>query len=88
MSMLRASAPAPCGKDGIRADMRARRRALPAAEKAAMDADVCARLSCRRWRGPVAVYLASPCEIDVRACIEALLRRGTVVVAPRWSGEG
>ena len=52
-----------------------------------MDADVCARLSCRRWRGPVAVYLASPCEIDLRACIEALLRRGTVVVAPRWNGE-
>lgn len=82
----RAAAPALCGKDEIRVAMRARRRAIPAAEKTAMDADVCARLSGRRWRGPVAVYLASPCEIDLRIFIEALLCRGTVLAAPRWNG--
>lgn len=74
------------GKDAVRAAMRARRRALPAAEKCAMDAALCALLAAREWRGAVAVYLASPDEIDLRVFIEALLCRGTVLAAPRWNG--
>ena len=85
------------GKDEIRGEMRARRRALSAAERAEASAVVCAKFARSAELGevmdpceigsPVAVYLASPDEIDLRPCIERLLWVGCKVVAPRWNGE-
>ena len=87
----------PSGKDEIRREMRARRKALSAAERAEASAIICAKLARSRELGevidpfeigsPVAVYLASPDEIDLRAYIEQLLRYRCKVVAPRWNGE-
>ena len=84
-------------KDDIRREMRARRRALSADERAEASAVVCAKLARSAGLGdvvdpfeigsPVAVYLASPDEIDLRAFIERLLWLGCKVVAPRWNGE-
>lgn len=87
----------PSGKDEIRREMRARRKALSAAERAEASAIICAKLAPRSHLGevmdpfeigsPIAVYLASPDEIDLRAYIERLLWFGCKVVAPRWNGE-
>ena len=87
----------PSGKDEIRREMRARRKALSAAERAEASAIICAKLKCHLGLGecmdpfeigsPVAVYLASPDEIDLGDYIEWLLCHGCKVVAPRWNGE-
>ena len=87
----------PSGKDEIRREMRARRKAVSSAERADLSAVVCAKLARSAGLGdvidpfeigsPVAVYLASPDEIDLRAYIERLLWFGCKVVAPRWNGE-
>ena len=77
----------PSGKDEIRCEMRARRKALPAAERVDASAVICAKLARLEIGSPVAVYLASPDEIDIRAYIEQLLWHGCKVVAPRWNGE-
>ena len=84
-------------KDDIRRDMRARRKAVSAAERAAASAVICEKLVRHVGLGecmdsleigsPVAVYLASPDEIDLGAYIERLLHFGGKVVAPRWNGE-
>ncbi len=85
------------GKDVIRREMRARRKAVSPAGRAEASAVICAKLARRGDIGdvadplaigsPVAVYLASPDEIDLRAYIERMLRLGCKVVAPRWNGE-
>ena len=78
----------PSAKDEIRREMRARRRELTPAERAGASAVICAKLGrCAEVGSPVAVYLASPDEIDLCAYIERLLRLGRQVVAPRWNGE-
>ena len=87
----------PSGKDEIRREMRARRKALSAAERAEASAIICAKLKRHLGLGecmdpfeigsPVAVYLASPDEIDLGDYIEWLLWFGCKVVAPRWNGE-
>jgi 5-formyltetrahydrofolate cyclo-ligase len=74
-------------KAEIRKRMRALRRALPADEREEASQTVCGKLIRRNFRGTVAVYLASPEEIDLSAFINDLLRRGTSAVAPRWNGE-
>ena len=84
-------------KDEIRCEMRARRKALSAAERAEASAVICAKLARSAGLGevidpleigsPVAVYLASPDEIDLRPYIERILWYGCKVVAPRWNGE-
>ena len=84
-------------KDEIRREMRERRRAVTAAERAEASAAVCAKLARNIGMGecmdpfeigsPIAVYLASPDEIDLRPYIERLLWHGCKVVAPRWNGE-
>lgn len=78
-------------KDEIRAEMRARRRALPDGARAAASAAVCARLLARddvravcAARRPVAVYLATRDELDLTAFIAALWRRGVPVAVPCW----
>jgi len=84
-------------KGDIRREMRARRRSVSVEDRAAASAVICAKLVRRVDAGnvvgrtdggsPVAVYLASPDEIDLSAFIERLLSSGRMVVAPRWNGE-
>ena len=83
-------------KHAMRQEMRARRRAVSADERAEASAIICAKLAARidvdvflnplKKDSPVAVYLASRDEIDLRAYIEEMLRRGSKVVAPQWNG--
>ena len=85
------------GKDEFRREMRARRKALSSAERAAASAVICEKLARHVGLGecmdpleigsPIAVYLASPDEIDLGAYIERVLSYGSKVVAPRWNGE-
>ena len=71
--------------------MRKRRAAVDPKWKAEADADVCARLLERvavaAPESPVAVYMASPSEIDLSHFIEKLLASGRSAVAPRWNGK-
>ena len=84
-------------KDEIRRAMRERRRALtPEARRAASEI-ICAKLAADTNIGlridpldggsPIAVYLASPQEIDLSPFIRKILESGVKVVAPRWNGE-
>ena len=84
-------------KDEIRQRMRARRKAISPEERERASKAICARL-CRDSRisaataprgggGAVAVYLASPDEIDLSDFIREMLGRGVTVVSPRWNGE-
>ena len=85
------------GKNELRREMKARRKALAGAAKAAADAAICDKLGTRadiaeafdplERDSPVAVYLASPDEINLDRYIAWLLRVGVTVVAPRWNGE-
>ena len=74
-------------KDEIRRTMRERRRALSPEERTAASEIVCAKLAALQLKSPVAVYLASPQEIDLSPFILKMLARGVKVVAPRWNGE-
>ena len=84
-------------KADIRREMRARRKAVSAEDRAGASAAICAKLAQRVDAGnhagqtgggsPVAVYLASSEEIDLGAFIERLLSSGRMLVAPRWNGE-
>lgn len=84
-------------KAEIRREMKARRKALAADEKAAAGAAVCEKLKARSDIGEMidpsdsgsslAVYLASPDEINIDPYIEYVLHMGVEVVAPRWNGE-
>ncbi len=44
-------------------------------------------LAARQAKSPVAVYLATPDELDLTPFIERLLAEGVPLVAPRWNGE-
>ena len=84
-------------KASIRREMKVRRKGMAADEKAAADAAICEKLKARRdvgkmadtlnFVGALAVYLASPDEINIDPFIEYMLRAGVEVVAPRWNGE-
>ena len=84
-------------KDEIRRTMRERRRALtPEARRAASeiicaklaaDTDIGLRIDLLDGGSPIAVYLASPQEIDLSPFIRKILESGVKVVAPRWNGE-
>ena len=74
--------------------MRARRKAVSACTRAAVSSAVCARLLARddvraavAAKDPIAVYLASPDEIDLTDFIRTALSQGAALVAPRWNGE-
>ncbi len=77
--------------------MRARRRALSPEARARASEIICAKLVAdgaitvrtdpSDGGGAVAVYLASPEEIDLSAFIQEVLARGGTVVSPRWNGE-
>ena len=74
-------------KDEIRRTMRERRRALTPEVRTAASEIVCAKLAALQLKSPIAVYLASPQEIDLSPFIRKTLGSGAKVVAPRWSGE-
>ncbi len=69
-----------------RTRLRALRRGLPAAERAAAERAVLRHLLRRRWLRPgsyVAAYLGFDGELDPRGLIEAARRRGCRVYLPR-----
>ena len=84
-------------KSEIREAMKARRKALtPEARRAASeiicaklaaDTDIALRVDPFEWGASVAVYLASPQEIDLSPFIRKMRTMGVKVVAPRWNGE-
>ena len=84
-------------KDAVRRQMRARRKALTTEERERAAKVVCAKLhgGCTIAEaidpfdggGAIAVYLASPDEIDLSDFILELLNCKAMVVAPRWNGE-
>ena len=84
-------------KDGIRRHMRAQRKALSPEERARASAVICMKLIVDEVMAPnngkygcggaVAVYLASPEEIDLSNFILEALGHGLTVVSPRWNGE-
>ena len=84
-------------KDDIRRRMRAIRRALAPEERVRSSKVICAKLidddlisvaaDPFEGGGAVAVYLASPDEIDLSEFILEMLDRGVKVAAPRWNGE-
>ena len=84
-------------KDAIRQLMRARRRALTPKERERASKVICAKLIYDGnisvavdpfdGGGAVAVYLATPDEIDLSDFIREMLDRGVKVVAPRWNGK-
>ena len=80
-------------KSEIRAEMRARRKAVSAEARARAAKEVCTRLLARKdvssaitAQSPIAVYLASPEELDLTEFIAEALRRQARLVAPRWNG--
>lgn len=73
-------------KAEIRAEMRARRKAVLPAERAEASVRICERLLARRLAGPVAVYLASADEIDLAPFVAGCMAHGVRLVAPRWNG--
>ena len=66
--------------------MRERRRALTPEVRTAASEIVCAKLAALQLKSPIAVYLASPQEIDLSPFIRKMLESGVKVVAPRWNG--
>lgn len=84
-------------KDDIRRRMRALRKALAPEERGRASKVICAKLiddgpiavatDPFDGGGAVAVYLASPDEIDLSEFILEMLDRGVKVAAPRWNGE-
>lgn len=84
-------------KDAVRRQMRARRKALTPEERGRAAQVVCAKLRGDSaiaeaidpfdGGGAIAVYLASPDEIDLSDFILELLKCKATVVAPRWNGE-
>ena len=84
-------------KDAVRRQMRARRKALTPEERERAAQVVCAKLRGDSaiveaidpfdGGGAIAVYLASPDEIDLSGFILEQLKCKATVVAPRWNGE-
>lgn len=80
-------------KDDIRRELRARRKAVSAVQRAEISRSICAKLLARAdvrrafsEKRPIAVYLASPEEIDLTDFIDEALAQGAALVAPRWNG--
>lgn len=76
------------GKKVLRDRMRAARAALGRVKKELHDIVICGVLTLRspRAKGPVAVYLATPDEIDLSLFIRVMLKEGRLLAAPRWNG--
>ena len=67
--------------------MRERRRALTPEDRTASSEIICAKLAAFNFHPPIAVYLASPQEIDLSPFIRKMLTMGVKLVVPRWNGE-
>ena len=83
----------PTAKTEIRRTLRARRAAVSSDDRLAVSREISRRLLERcefaaaiAARRPIAVYLASPVEIDISDFILTALSRGAALVAPRWNG--
>ena len=74
-------------KDEIRQEMRVRRKAASARERADASSVVCAKLEALGRSSTTAVYLATSDEIDLSAYITHMLWCDVRLVAPRWNGE-
>ena len=74
-------------KVDVRRMMRERRKALTPEERTAASESVCAKLAALDLHSPIAVYLASPQEIDLSPFIRKMLTKGIKVVVPCWNGE-
>lgn len=74
-------------KAALRAEMRRRRRAVPAATRVRVANAICERLLALPLGGVVAVYLAGADEIDLSSFLSAAAARGVRLLAPRWTGE-
>ncbi len=74
-------------KAALRAEMRQRRRAVPAATRSRVAEAICERLLTLPLGGVVAVYLAGADEIDLSPFVAAARARGVHLFAPRWTGE-
>ena len=74
-------------KAELRAHFKKLRREVSAEARRRASASVCSQLLAKPLGLVVAVYLAGPDELDLSAFIEAALRRGTRILAPRWTGE-
>lgn len=74
--------------------MRLRRKEVSVGEKARVASAICERIlsddriTASLNNGALAVYFASPDEIDLADAIVGMLARGVKVVAPRWNGTG
>lgn len=80
-------------KQSLRSEMRTKRRAITRGERECSSRRICDRLleneSVRNAiasGAQIAVYLASPDEIDLTGFIVAALGQGAALVAPRWNG--
>ena len=80
-------------KAAIRREMRLRRKAVGERARQSAAQAICAALLARqdvqraiRSAAPIAVYLASPAEIDLSPFVKAVLTQGGRLVAPRWNG--
>ena len=74
-------------KEAIRREMRRRRKAVSREARAEVSRKICEQLLAEDLGASVAVYLASPDEIDLTDFILGSLSRGVRVFAPRWTGE-
>ena len=84
-------------KNVLRRQMRTRRKALSPDARARASETICAKLLSDggilaaidplEGGGAVAVYLASPDELDLANFIREMLGRGVTVASPRWNGE-
>ena len=84
-------------KNATRRQMRERRKALSPEERDRASKTICAKLLSDsrimdvayplQGGGAVAVYLASPDELDLSDFIREMLGRGVKIVSPRWNGE-
>lgn len=82
------------GKSELRALMRQKRREVPPERRKSVSEALCSKLLARAdissaisSGAAIAVYLATPDELDLGLFISAALDRGARLAAPRWNGE-
>lgn len=76
-------------KDALRARMRAARKAIPADERARIDAVICGRVCDSpefRQAQVVLTYLSMGAEVDTRGIIQRAWQAGKIVALPRCTG--
>jgi nicotinamide mononucleotide transporter len=77
-------------KTQLRKKMRSLRKALSITEKNTLSKNICKKLLADKdiaQAKTIAVYFASPDEIDLNDLIKASLARNATIVAPKWNGK-